>query len=160
MYQEGVLRVRNTTIATQRPFETLRAHFARETDRAAAHFQTGFIGCFGYGLQHTLERLSPSPREVTGLPVLCGGDYGWSVVTDHAERTTNLWHDSTCSAADVRAIAQRLTSRSASPTADFSIGPRFTSSMRDRDYFDAFDVIKHYLAADECYQVNLRPVTT
>ncbi len=155
VYENDVLRVGNASIATSSPFETLRTHFSGNAEAPAAHFRSGFIGYFGYGLQHTLERLPASPPDTTGLPTLCGGDYVWSVVTDHVTQTTELWHEPDASASDIAKILSRLVSDPAPSIGEFSIGRRFTSSTSDSDYLDAFNTIKHYLTAGECYQVNL-----
>ncbi len=37
----------------------------------------------------------------------------------------------------------------------FSIGERFVATARDAQYLDAFDAIKDYIDAGDCYQVNL-----
>jgi para-aminobenzoate synthetase component 1 len=126
----------------------------RDYDSAAAHFRTGFIGYFGYGLQQKLERLPPSPIDVTGMPILCGGDYVWSVVTDHAAKATDLWYDDEYEQA-ARAILRRLANKAPAPLDNFSIGSLFSTEMSDRQYIDAFNSIRAYLLSGECYQVNL-----
>jgi len=155
VYQDGELRVGCASTRTEAPFDALPLYFGPNGDRPAEHFRTGFIGYFGYGLQHTLERLPDGPIDVAGLPLICGGDYGWSVVTDHLARTTELWHDANVATPDVQAIVRRLARDPAGPIANFSIGTRFSASMSDREYADAFDSIKTYLIAGDCYQVNL-----
>ncbi len=154
VYRDGTLRVGDVSVRTGRPLDELAAQFQRSDDAAAAHFRTGFIGYFGYGLQHTLERLPPAPTDIVGLPDLCGGDYVWSVVTDHATRTTDLWHDDEYEQV-ARATLKRLEKAAPSRLASFSIGSRFLTEMSDCQYVDAFNAIQAYVLSGECYQVNL-----
>lgn len=154
VYRDGTLRVGDASIATGRPLDELASQFQRNGGSAAQHFRTGFIGYFGYGLQHTLERLPQAPADVVGMPQLCGGDYVWSVVTDHAARTTDLWHDEEHEEA-ARAILKRLENAAPARIIRFSVGSRFSTDMSDCQYIDAFNAIQAYLLSGECYQVNL-----
>jgi anthranilate/para-aminobenzoate synthase component I len=95
IYHDGVLRVGTKSIATKRPLDALRTHFETSANSRPAHFRTGFIGYFGYGLHHTLE-LPPGPPDVTGLPQMCGGDYSWSVVTGRICRPGSVRADDLC----------------------------------------------------------------
>lgn len=88
------------------------------------------------------------------MPQLCGGDYVWSVVTDHAARRTDLWHDEEHEEA-ARAILKRLKKAAPARMSRFSVGSRFSTDMSDCQYVDAFNAIQAHLLSGECYQVNL-----
>ncbi len=120
------------------------------------HFQTGFIGYLGYGLLHQVRRLGPSPADPTALPLLQGGLYAWSLVTDHQQQTTQLFADASLAQAYVEALRQRFTA--STPTAQQNLqlqlaGP-FTATPESH-YRQAFARIQQYLRAGDCYQVNL-----
>jgi para-aminobenzoate synthetase component 1 len=154
-FDAGVLIVGGHRAASSRPLNSLRDFFTKHNAEPFEHFRSGFIGCFGYGLQHTLERLPPSPRDVTGMPALFGGDYRWALVTDSKLETTRLWYDSDVPAAYASGIVRKLTSPASTPRAEFSIGAGFTPTTTDASYRDAFEAIKRYIDEGDCYQVNL-----
>jgi para-aminobenzoate synthetase component 1 len=154
-YDKGVLRIGNERISTLKPLDVLRRRFTTRADATHPHFRSGFIGYFGYGLQHTLERLPEGPVDTTALPPLWGGDYGWAVVTDHAERTTSLWYGPEVSALRASELRRRLMSGASGRNGAFCIGSHYAATTSDATYLEAFDAIKHYINEGDCYQVNL-----
>lgn len=155
-YRDGVLRVDDMSIRTTRPLETLR--HCLDTQNAAAappHFRSGFIGFFGYALQHTLERLPTSPPDPTGLPDLWGGDYLWSIVTDHVARTTKLWCDPELKDAEINSVLSAISREAPAPADGARICGAFEPSSSIEQYRLAFAKIQNYISSGDCYQVNL-----
>jgi len=154
-YDQGVLSIGAKRTATKQPFAALREEFQVDDEASSPHFRTGFIGYFAYALQHTLERLPTGPPDTTGLPMLCGGDYGWSVVTDHVAATTTLWYRADLPASDVKRIERLLATSAADVPHEFFIDARYVSTTDDATYREGFNAIKTYIASGDCYQVNL-----
>jgi para-aminobenzoate synthetase component I len=154
VYDDGTLCIGSLRMPTSQPFDALRDAFAVESGPAEAHFKSGFIGYFGYALQHAVERVPAGADDPACLPALSGADYAWSIVTDHLVRTTTLWYRNTVGAAELRRIKHVLTGE-ARTIRSFAIAPRYLSSSSEDTYRAAFARIKNYIDAGDCYQVNL-----
>jgi para-aminobenzoate synthetase component I len=153
-YECNRLGVDGGTQVTDDPLAALRSLLPLDGPVALPHFRHGFIGYFGYGLQHRQLGASAMPPNPTRLPDLQGGIYTWSVVTDHVDRTTRL-HACDVGASYLQSLVHRL-------EGDHQDQQRLTGlvcapfqSEPVEAYREAFTRIQHYLHAGDCYQVNL-----
>lgn len=120
----------------------------RDTD--APPFRRGYLGYFGYPLHALLERQLMPPADPTDLPLLYGGYYNWSLVTDHRRRLTTLW-------AETIEQQQRIQELLAQPHPrnHLRVATPFRSSSDQHDYRRAFERIRELTEAGDCYQINL-----
>jgi para-aminobenzoate synthetase component I len=143
-------------------------------------FQGGVAGLFGYGLQHSIERI-PRPRfDEFGTPDLAVGVYDWVIAWDHAAK--RAWVISTGypemgSRRRTRArqrlgqVCELLDSRPHAPREEcphaerevYYLAPQFAlpghpgvTSNFDRDgYLAVVRRAIEYVHAGDCFQVNL-----
>src|SRR5690606_17567911 len=123
-----------------------------------APFAGGAIGYFGYDLGRRLERLPAIALDDEQLPQVALGLYDWAVVNDHLERRAWLVgaerDPATASRSD--ALVERFSrppprrARTA-----FRTVSSVRSSMSRSRYLAAFQQVKRYIEAGDCYQVNL-----
>jgi para-aminobenzoate synthetase component I len=121
---------------------------------AAPHFRCGFLGYFGYGLQHRALGVGTPRADPTRLPELQGGLYAWSIVTDHRAATTRLYARD-ASPSYLHALLQRLSADAPPPAPAFGLRHGPFRCADEAAYRQAFARIQHYLHAGDCYQVNL-----
>jgi para-aminobenzoate synthetase component 1 len=158
-WTKGYMTVGEHRLATADPLHTLgeqQDSFCQQLktnadlESVTPPFSAGFLGYFGYPLHQSLEQQQPAPTDPTGLPELQGGFYDWSIVTDH-------WRRTTCLVTDTKARQQQVLAWldepkiEAIPNQMLGLLPSSTNA----DYQAAFDQVQDYLAAGDCYQVNL-----
>lgn len=132
-------------------------------------FCGGAIACFGY------DSASPVPTPDNGnvfndilqqVPVATCGLYQWAIVVDHHSATTSLFVLAECPHAIrqqvVLDVLPSLDSPSISGAAKaeragvtFSLDERFQAQLSQSQYAAAFDRLKSYIVAGDCYQANL-----
>jgi para-aminobenzoate synthetase component I len=157
------------TLAAPNPFDLLRAFApAGAMQRAASGlpFAGGAIGCLGYGLRRTVERLPDGPRDPLDQPEAWFGLYDRAIVFDHLEgRTIGVAIGQ--GAADDRGREMRAREALAdvrsvltAPAACRSVPAR--SNRRAavlktgrRAYLKSIERALEYIAAGDIYQVNL-----
>jgi para-aminobenzoate synthetase component 1 len=138
------------------PLQILRAQLGKVEPLAeAVPFAGGAIGYFAYDLARTLDLLPASAK--AGPPEMAIGLYDWAVVVDHqtgvtrlvsAERDAQTRHD-------WDSLIEAF-SRPPEPAQDrFAIQSASVSNFNRAGYGEAFDRAKRYIAAGDCYQINL-----
>jgi para-aminobenzoate synthetase component 1 len=137
-------------------------------------FQGGVAGLFGYGLQHTVERI-PRPRfDEFRVPDLAVGVYDWVIAWDHA--ADRAWVVSTGYPKGRDRAAQRLAevrrrlhadpATQADPHTERAVNietpqsplpghPGVTSTFDRPGYLAAVRRAIEYVHAGDCFQVNL-----
>ena len=123
-------------------------------------FAGGAIGYLAYDLGRRFERLPSIADDDVGAPEMAVGLYDWACIVDHVarrawlvgagrdERTFDEWD----------ALLERLHPSDASGASDL---PSFAATSSTRSSFDAesyrraFERVKAYIRAGDCYQINL-----
>lgn len=121
-------------------------------------FVGGAMGYFGYDLGRELEALpSHARRELTSKDAVVG-IYSWAIIVDHRQQRTALVAHPATSKEQLQQVYHQLHT---DPPGDearpgkFTLSSAFKSNMPKQDYQQAFDRIKHYIEAGDCYQINL-----
>ncbi|MDD5364615.1 MAG: aminodeoxychorismate synthase component I [Gallionellaceae bacterium] len=143
------------------PFALLRQHLAADGIGHELPFAGGAIGYFGYDLARRVERLPCQARDAEAIPEMAVGIYDWAVVVDHEQRTACLagalrdprterdWDKLVALFSAPPIAADRIPARP-----PFRVGP-MRSNFDPAAYRQAFARIQRYIAAGDCYQVNL-----
>ena len=127
------------------PLAILQAHL-RGPSRRSVPFGSGAIGYFGYELG---RRLQHQVTADAGLPDMAVGLYDWALVLDHGRRKAWLAGEPPAG------IVDGLHKRPGISTGDWwSEGDVRATPDRER-YARAFQRVRDYLQAGDCYQVNL-----
>jgi len=115
-------------------------------------FTGGALGYFGYDLGRRFERLACTAADVESLPDMAVGIYTWAVVVDHVRQRS-------CVAGrgvDIAAMAKQFSRREPDRTRpDLCTRTALETNLDREGYTNAFKRIVEYIAAGDCYQVNL-----
>ena len=139
-----------STFSDEDPFSILRAQLLPYEGKSGFPFAGGAIGFFGYDLGLSLSGIA-THKEDSGFPDLAFGLYDWSVVVDHAMKKAHLVSRSEKFPEN---LMERLSSES-SKKEPFRLSGPIESIPDFEAYAKAFSTIKDYIAAGDCYQVNL-----
>lgn len=136
------------------PFDTLRAAMPSPIAHHDLPFTGGMVGYWGYELNESLEPGRIMPRH-SKQPKMLVGLFLWAVIVDH--HTSRTWFVAHPNIAEEKrqAIAHRLHQPATAPKPDFYLNLPFAASMSQAHYHEAFHHIKDWIAAGDCYQVNL-----
>ncbi|MGZ8156396.1 MAG: aminodeoxychorismate synthase component I [Burkholderiales bacterium] len=141
------------------PFELLRKLLEPDPAcRSPLPFCGGAIGYFGYDLARRLERLPSGACDAERIPDMAIGIYDWALVVDHLERRTWLVGQGRDAETDlkwdglVRMFSAPPGERARAP---FRVTSPVVSNLTRNGYANAFERIKRYIDAGDCYQVNL-----
>ncbi|GAB3484624.1 aminodeoxychorismate synthase component I [Marinomonas epiphytica] len=118
-------------------------------------FCGGLMGYYGYESGHFLEKLPDTVEHDIRLDTLNLGLYGWAVISDHQEATTQLMVTPWCPEHEEQDILQRLQTPSTEPAPSFQLRTAFQSNMTADQYLEKFNKVQDYIRAGDCYQVNL-----
>ncbi|WP_429030631.1 aminodeoxychorismate synthase component I [Aeromonas veronii] len=126
-----------------------------ELDLCATHlpFIGGALGLFGYDLGRRFERLPMQAAADIAVPDMAVGIYDWALLRNLATGDWQLVHWG-----DEAGLANRLAwleQQQAKPAPAFALQGSWQSNMSRADYGEKFARIQEYLAAGDCYQINL-----
>lgn len=152
------------TLSPADPFELLREYLAISSappPLPGLPFNGGAIGYFGYDLARRLERLPNRALDAEAIPEMSVGIYDWAVVVDHEQQASWLIgaeRDTRTTAAWDKLIAlfsaPPLAGTESPPRRPFQVG-KVSCNFTRASYRQAFARIQRYIAAGDCYQVNL-----
>ncbi|RRA91461.1 aminodeoxychorismate synthase, component I [Aeromonas veronii] len=126
-----------------------------ELDLCATHlpFIGGALGLFGYDLGRRFERLPVQAAADIAVPDMAVGIYDWALLRNVATGDWQLVHWG-----DEAGLANRLAwleQQQAKPAPAFALQGSWQSNMSRAEYGEKFAHIQEYLAAGDCYQINL-----
>ncbi|MFB2750809.1 aminodeoxychorismate synthase component I [Aeromonas veronii] len=126
-----------------------------ELDLCATHlpFIGGALGLFGYDLGRRFERLPVQAAADIAVPDMAVGIYDWALLRNVATGDWQLVHWG-----DKAGLANRLAwleQQQAKPAPAFALQGSWQSNMSRAEYGEKFARIQEYLAAGDCYQINL-----
>ncbi|CAB5690060.1 aminodeoxychorismate synthase component 1 [Aeromonas dhakensis] len=116
-------------------------------------FIGGALGLFGYDLGRRFERLpNLAARDVT-IPDMAVGIYDWALLREVATGKWQLvhWGDE----AGLTRRLQWLEAQHELAADPFALAGAWRSNMSRAEYGDKFARVQAYLAAGDCYQINL-----
>lgn len=117
-------------------------------------FCGGILGYIEYEAGYALNKLSPPVTRTDRSPAHLQA-YEWAVVQDHLLKRSVLAALPSVSNKRKRDLSMRLRVTSPSPQPLFNLTTPFVSNFSCEQYEQAFDIIKGYIFAGDCYQVNL-----
>lgn len=119
-------------------------------------FCGGALGYWGYDLSRRWIGLSGSDACEESMPDMAVGIYDWALLIDHQERQARLV-SRLRSAETARVFTELLERLQRVPPApqQFQISGRVSANFTLDAYTAAFEKIRDYLRAGDCYQVNL-----
>lgn len=126
-----------------------------ELELCATHlpFIGGALGLFGYDLGRRFERLPVQAAADIAVPDMAVGIYDWALLRNVATGDWQLVHWG-----DEAGLANRLAwleQQQAKPAPTFALQGSWQSNMSRAEYGEKFARIQEYLAAGDCYQINL-----
>ncbi|HHQ4569819.1 TPA: aminodeoxychorismate synthase component I [Aeromonas veronii] len=126
-----------------------------ELDLCATHlpFIGGALGLFGYDLGRHFERLPVQAAADIAVPDMAVGIYDWALLRNVATGDWRLVHWG-----DEAGLAKRLAwleQQQTKPAPAFALQGSWQSNMSRAEYGEKFARIQAYLAAGDCYQINL-----
>lgn len=126
-----------------------------ELELCATHlpFIGGVLGLFGYDLGRRFERLPVQAAADIAVPDMAVGIYDWALLRNVATGDWQLVHWG-----DEAGLAKRLAwleQQQAKPAPAFALLGAWQSNMSRAEYGEKFARIQEYLAAGDCYQINL-----
>lgn len=126
-----------------------------ELDLCATHlpFIGGALGLFGYDLGRRFERLPVQAAADIAVPDMAVGIYDWALLRNVATGDWQLVHWG-----DEVGLAKRLAwleQQQAKPAPAFALQGSWQSNISRAEYGEKFARIQAYLAAGDCYQINL-----
>ncbi|HHQ4450747.1 TPA: aminodeoxychorismate synthase component I [Aeromonas veronii] len=116
-------------------------------------FIGGALGLFGYDLGRRFERLPVQAAADIAVPDMAVGIYDWALLRNVATGDWQLVHWG-----DEAGLANRLAwleQQQAKPAPAFALQGSWQSNMSRAEYGEKFARIQEYLAAGDCYQINL-----
>ncbi|WP_234928241.1 aminodeoxychorismate synthase component I [Aeromonas veronii] len=116
-------------------------------------FIGGALGLFGYDLGRRFERLPVQAAADIAVPDMAVGIYDWALLRNVATGDWQLVHWG-----DKAGLANRLAwleQQQAAPAPAFTLLGSWQSNMSRAEYGEKFARIQEYLAAGDCYQINL-----
>jgi para-aminobenzoate synthetase component 1 len=120
-------------------------------------FAGGALGYFSYDLGRSIETLPALAEPALPLPELLIGIYDWAIVVDHhRQRSLLVSHQRFLRAEAMQGLHQRLlNSRTNHVAQPFQIRSDIQHNMDQSSYAQAFQKVKNYIQAGDCYQINL-----
>lgn len=151
---------RDTHIDTHKgdPFTCLQNELAQYavTRESEIPFTGGAIGYFAYDLGGALHAIDNLSKPRSAMPDMHIGIYHWAVVQDHHKQQAYLVYTDQCCQDDIELLTDRLEATADNRAAfnqAFNVSG-LQKTIEPHQYHKQIQVIKDYLLAGDCYQVN------
>ena len=152
-----------SVISTEDPFLLLKNLLKQyPAPKTALPFAGGALGYFGYDLARRIETLPSNAMPAIEIPEMMIGIYDWAVIVDHRAQCSFLVSNGLNAAthenwARLAALFNAPYRASAydEKRGEFSVTTPIMSNLSEPQYKQAFNKIKAYIEAGDCYQVNL-----
>lgn len=119
-------------------------------------FAGGALGYFAYDLGRSIETMPTLAAEDMPLPELLVGIYDWAIIVDHHLGISKLVsHARFTSQQALAALHQQLLQPCSEQQAAFAVTGEIQPNMDPAAYASAFQKVKDYIRAGDCYQINL-----
>ncbi|KEI71721.1 aminodeoxychorismate synthase component I [Endozoicomonas elysicola] len=154
---EDLIQQKTETLSDTEPFSQLsnRLHDMSKVDNAGLPFVGGMVGFWGYELCEYLEPGRIDHRDIS-TPLMSVGLYQWALISDHKERQTCLVFHPDISESLKNEILSTIDQMGIhSERSPFKLLNRFAPTQSPTEYQAAFQKIQDYIAAGDCYEVNL-----
>ncbi|WP_066015480.1 aminodeoxychorismate synthase component I [Endozoicomonas atrinae] len=154
---EDLIQQKSETFSDAEPFSQLskRLRDMSKVDNAGLPFVGGMAGFWGYELCEQLEPGRIAHRDIS-TPLMSVGLYQWALISDHKERRTCLvFHPDIAEPLknEILNTIDQMVKRS--DHSSFKLLNRFIPTQTPTEYQTAFQKIQDYIAAGDCYEVNL-----
>ena len=151
--QQGQL----TETSDEDPFAILKHLLARyPANDVGVPFAGGAMGYFSYDLGRRLEKINDKNKP-ENIPEMMIGIYDWAVVVNHKKKKTMLISHglSEQTRKNWGSLISLFQKTSVPSDGDFAVLSETHCNFTKQGYDKAFDKIKAYIEAGDCYQVNL-----
>lgn len=119
-------------------------------------FAGGALGYFSYDLGRSIEELPEVAAEDMPLPELLVGIYDWAILVDHHLGQCKLVsHARFTERTVLEALHQQLLQTRVEEVTAFEVDGEIKANMSQEGYAQAFQRVKAYIRAGDCYQINL-----
>jgi para-aminobenzoate synthetase component I len=120
-------------------------------------FAGGALGYFSYDLGRSIEPMPELAAQDMPLPELLVGIYDWAIVADHHLRRCQLVsHTRFIEPAALQGLHKQLLQKPYNPDVQpFTVHGDIAHNMDKSYYAQAFQKVKNYIRAGDCYQINL-----
>jgi len=144
-------------LETEDPFVLLNHYLANyQAAPADVPFAGGALGYFSYDLGRRLEEIHHQSQE-GAVPDMMVGIYDWAVIVDHrTQKSTLISHGLfEQTQENWQALCQLFEAPFTAVKQAFNVTSKVHSNFTEESYHAAFNRIKAYIQAGDCYQVNL-----
>jgi para-aminobenzoate synthetase component 1 len=117
-------------------------------------FAGGLIGYLSYDFGRHLENLPSQAQDDLQLPDARFGLYGWALISDHQQMTSQLVFHPQLPAHERQRLIELFNQPTANPVEPFSLQGPMTADLSEGQYQQAIERIQQYIQAGDCYQVN------
>ena len=118
-------------------------------------FAGGLMGYLAYDFGRLLETQPLRAADDLQLPSARLGLYGWALISDHQQRTSQLVFHPSVTQGERERLIDLFGHPPSLDTLPFRLTRRFQTDISAAQYRQSFERIQAYIHAGDCYQVNL-----